>query len=75
LVDVATYHHTVEYAVNEATKQNALLAHAIASIQSDANGRTSSIKHPFFKNEILHPKHTNHDGHCCTSCHQFEPLK
>ena len=45
-----------------------------ATMQSDANGRVSYMKHPFFEGEYMCPKHTQEACRRCTGCFRFEPI-
>ena len=43
-------------------------------IPTNENGRISYVKHPFFEEELMCPKHTmEKHRRRCTGCHRFEP--
>ncbi len=44
------------------------------SMEADASGRVSYMKHPFFDNEYMCPKHTADSIRRCTGCYRFEPV-
>mmetsp|Transcript_13460 Transcript_13460/g.19012 ORF Transcript_13460/g.19012 Transcript_13460/m.19012 type:complete len:757 (+) Transcript_13460:75-2345(+) len=43
------------------------------SIPAGPDGKVSFVKHPFFDQEQMCPKHASNPGRRCTGCHRFEP--
>ena len=44
------------------------------TMESDSTGRVSYMKHPFFDNEYMCPKHAQDSIRRCTGCFRFEPM-
>lgn len=45
-------------------------------VPTNENGRISYVKHPFFDQELMCPKHTTEkQRRRCTGCHRFEPTR
>ncbi|GFH45732.1 hypothetical protein CTEN210_02206 [Chaetoceros tenuissimus] len=45
-----------------------------STIESDHTGRVSYLKHPFFDDEYMCPKHSQDSYRKCTGCFRFEPI-
>jgi len=43
------------------------------SIPMDSEGKISFVKHPFFSNEHMCPKHADENRRRCTGCYRYEP--
>jgi len=44
------------------------------SIPMDSEGKISFVKHPFFSDEHMCPKHSNENRRRCTGCYRYEPI-